>query len=503
MERDMTFSSDTLESSDMAASVEQLMPDTTSPAVGTESLDDVFASSVPAVVRSQGAWPKRSGHAWRRPLLRRMLATADVTAALAATLVLGLHGSAAQLTWALLWVPAWVVLAKVLGLYDHDKRSLRPLTVNEVPLLIEWAVIGTIGLSLFLLLTPAEPLSASDALSFAAVVWTSILVLRVLARRVWRVITPPERTAIFGSGPEADAFRRKLELFPDLHMRIVEERDASDFDQVREREWLGAFDRLVFTPSSQDQQGLREIIERCREAGVRLTVVPPRESAFGSSVRLTHLAELPLLEYETDDLARSTLFLKRALDLFVSSVTLVVLVPLFCVIAVAIKLDSRGPVFYRQMRAGEKGRPFRVLKFRSMVANAEELLPDIVSFDSLPEPVFKLHDDPRVTRCGRLLRRWSLDEFPQLWNVLIGDMSLVGPRPEQFDLVERYSEEERLRLELKPGITGPMQVYGRGELDLRERLAVERDYIENLSISRDFRIMALTIGVVLSGRGAF
>jgi exopolysaccharide biosynthesis polyprenyl glycosylphosphotransferase len=432
-----------------------------------------------------------------------MLAMADVIAALVATLVLGLHGGVDQLTWALLWVPVWVVLAKVLGLYDGDQRSLRHLTVDEVPLLIEWTVFGTIGLSLFLLLTPAEPLSASDALSFAAVVWISALVLRVLARRVWRAMTPPERIAIFGSGPEAGAFRRKLELFRDLHMRIVEEHDASDFDQVRDREWLGAFDRLVFTPSSLDQQGLREIFERCREAGVRLTVVPPHESGFGSSVRLTHLAELPILEYETGGLARSTLFLKRAFDLFVSSVMLVVLLPLFCVIAVAIKLDSRGPAFYRQMRAGEKGRPFRVLKFRSMVANAEELLPDIVSFDSLPEPVFKLHNDRRVTRCGRLLRRWSLDELPQLWNVLIGDMSLVGPRPEQLDLVERYSVEERLRLEPKPGITGPMQVYGRGELTLAERIAVERDYIENLSVGRDLRMIALTVGVVLRGQGAY
>jgi exopolysaccharide biosynthesis polyprenyl glycosylphosphotransferase len=432
-----------------------------------------------------------------------MLAMADVMAALVATLVLGLHGGVDQLAWALVWVPAWVVLAKVIGLYDRDQRSLRHLTVDDVPLLIEWAVLGTIGLSLFVLLTPAEPLSASDALSFAAVVWISALVLRVLARRVWRAITPPERIAIFGSGPEAVAFRRKLALFPDLHMRIVEELDALEFDDARDRDFPEMFDRLVFAPPSLEIPDLRGIVERCRTAGVKLTVVPPLESAFGASVRLAHLAELPVLEYETGGLARSTLFLKRALDLVVSSVMLVVLLPLFCVIAVAIKLDSRGPAFYRQIRAGEKGRPFRVLKFRSMVANAEELLPDIVSFDSLPEPVFKLHDDPRVTRCGRLLRRWSLDEFPQLWNVLIGDMSLVGPRPEQFDLVERYSEEERLRLELKPGITGPMQVYGRGDLDLKERLVVERDYIENLSITRDFRIMALTIGVVLSGRGAF
>jgi lipopolysaccharide/colanic/teichoic acid biosynthesis glycosyltransferase len=224
---------------------------------------------------------------------------------------------------------------------------------------------------------------------------------------------------------------------------------------------------------------------------------------LGSSVQLSHIAELPFLEYETGDLARSTLFIKRALDLVVSPVLLVVLFPLFGVIGVAIKLDSRGPVLFSHLRAGVNGRPFRMFKFRSMVADAEELLQDIVPFDKLGEPMFKLRDDPRATRVGRVLRRWSLDELPQLWSVLVGDMSLVGPRPEQLDLVERYTAEQRLRLELKPGITGPMQVYGRGELTLAERVAVEQDYINNLSVGRDLRIIGMTFGAVISRRGAF
>ncbi len=142
-------------------------------------------------------------------------------------------------------------------------------------------------------------------------------------------------------------------------------------------------------------------------------------------------------------------------------------------------------------------------KFRSMVVDAEELLANLVSFDRLTEPMFKLHDDPRITRLGGVLRRWSLDELPQLWNVLVGDMSLVGPRPEQLELVERYAPEQRYRLGVKPGITGPMQVHGRGELAFAERLAIERDYIENISIAGDLRIMAMTIPAALSGRGAY
>jgi lipopolysaccharide/colanic/teichoic acid biosynthesis glycosyltransferase len=175
----------------------------------------------------------------------------------------------------------------------------------------------------------------------------------------------------------------------------------------------------------------------------------------------------------------------------------------FAVIAVAIKLDSRGPVLFSQRRAGVHGRPFSMRKFRSMVENAEELLPDLVPFDQLSEPVFKLHDDPRVTRVGRRLRRWSLDELPQLWNVLVGDMSLVGPRPEEVALVERYTPEQRVRLAIKPGVTGPMQVYGRGALTLEERVAVERDYVENLSVAHDLRILGMTISAVARGHGAF
>ena len=142
-------------------------------------------------------------------------------------------------------------------------------------------------------------------------------------------------------------------------------------------------------------------------------------------------------------------------------------------------------------------------KFRTMASDAEKRLGEVVSLEDLNEPMFKLRRDPRVTRFGRRLRRYSLDELPQLFNVLKGDMSLVGPRPEELQLVERYGPEHRFRLEVKPGMTGPMQVCGRGELTFAERLAVEHDYIEHMSITRDLRILLLTIPVGLRGTGAF
>jgi lipopolysaccharide/colanic/teichoic acid biosynthesis glycosyltransferase len=171
------------------------------------------------------------------------------------------------------------------------------------------------------------------------------------------------------------------------------------------------------------------------------------------------------------------------------------------VIAIAILLDSGRPALFRQRRAGIEGEPFTVLKFRTMVPDAEERLGDLVDLHSLAEPAFKIANDPRVTRVGRTLRRFSLDEIPQFVNVLKGEMSLVGPRPEEEAVVALYDERQRQRLAVKPGMTGPMQVYGRSDLTFEERLAMERDYLDNLSIAGDLAILLRTPGAVVRGEG--
>ena len=188
-------------------------------------------------------------------------------------------------------------------------------------------------------------------------------------------------------------------------------------------------------------------------------------------------------------------------DVIVAAIVLVLTFPLFLLAGLAILLDSGLPIFFRQTRGGAQARPFQVLKFRTMVRDAEARLPELVRFDELADPMFKLKADPRVTRVGRVLRRTSIDELPQLINVLRGDMSIVGPRPEQLDLVERYAPGHQFRLEVKPGITGPMQIYGRGELTFDERLAVEREYVENLSLARDIRIVLMTLPAVFGKTG--
>jgi lipopolysaccharide/colanic/teichoic acid biosynthesis glycosyltransferase len=195
--------------------------------------------------------------------------------------------------------------------------------------------------------------------------------------------------------------------------------------------------------------------------------------------------------------------MKRALDLLVSATLLALLAPLLLSIAVLIVLDSGRPALFRQRRAGQEGRPFTMVKFRTMVVDAEERLGELVDLEQLDEPAFKIPDDPRVTRAGRLLRRASLDELPQLINVLRGDMSLVGPRPEEEAVVALYDERQRIRLAVKPGLTGPMQVYGRGDLTFEERLAMERDYLDNLSVLGDLAILLRTPSAIFRGSGAY
>ncbi|PKO21859.1 MAG: hypothetical protein CVU38_12450 [Chloroflexi bacterium HGW-Chloroflexi-1] len=195
--------------------------------------------------------------------------------------------------------------------------------------------------------------------------------------------------------------------------------------------------------------------------------------------------------------------LKRLIDLTVALGGLILSALPMAIIALAVRLNSSGPAIFVQTRVGQNGQPFRIFKFRTMVDRAEAQLPQLVNLDALSQPAFKLRDDPRVTRVGRFLRRFSLDELPQLVNVLAGEMSMVGPRPEEDALVTRYTDDQRRRLAVKPGMTGPMQVNGRGDLPFEQRLALELDYIEHYSLRRDLAILLRTLPAVLRGEGAY
>jgi len=438
-------------------------------------------------------------------LRRRVLAVSDAMAVVVAAMVVWASGASAEDAAAIvLFIPGWLLVAKVCGLYDRDHSSIRCLTIDELGRIVGLALAGTALLATVLLVLGVNELSASDELGLWVLVAASLFAFRAAARAVWRRVIPPERALIFGEGPLADATRRKLELFPDIHVDVVGARESWSPEELHaEDELLDGVDRIIVASPTLDERLLADVIAVTRARQVKLSVVPPVRGMLGTAVQLSHVADLPFIEYHTWDASRTTLFGKRILDLTVSCVGLVLLAPLLLAIAVAIRVSGRGPVFFVQLRAGRAGRPFRMLKFRTMEDGADDRLGELVDIGGLEEPAFKLRDDPRVTSVGRLLRRTSLDELPQLVNVVRGEMSLVGPRPEQVEIVEHYTPEQRFRLAVKPGMTGPMQIYGRGALRFDERLAVERDYIENVSVGRDLHILALTIVPVLGRRGAY
>jgi exopolysaccharide biosynthesis polyprenyl glycosylphosphotransferase len=450
--------------------------------------------------------PAQAGYPrwWRDALRRRMLAIADTIAA--TTAILGAGMSVAEAPWGVVFLPVWLLLAKLFGLYDRDHEAIRHLTVDEVPKLVAWAAGGTASVALLLPLTPAESLSSGDAARMFVGAALLAFVLRGAARWVWRRVTPAERTAVIGNGELADAIARKAVLFKDMHLRVVDapkpDAESGFKDETLDRLTAGV-DRVVVASANVDPDLISRLVVLCRARQVKLSVVSPLRGQALPVLRISQVADLPVLDYDTWDVSRSTLLLKRTFDVAVSAAALVVLAPLVPLVALAIRVDSRGPVIFSQLRAGTGGRPFRMYKLRTMSANAEESLSEIVSLEELREPMFKLRDDPRVTRVGRMLRRFSLDELPQLVNVLRGEMSIVGPRPEQVEVVQRYEPEHRFRLEVKPGMTGPMQVFGRGELSFGERLAVELDYIENMSLGRDLRILFETVPAIVRGTGAF
>jgi exopolysaccharide biosynthesis polyprenyl glycosylphosphotransferase len=464
--------------------------------------------SAGAALRSERTQAGLGGHYrlrwWRDALRRRMLAVADVLAATFATL-LATNGLTDGLVL-LAGLPIWILVAKMLGLYDRDHIALRHLTADEIPTLLAWMTVGVAALALIAPAVGGGSLDDSSAIRAWVGGVLAAVVLRAIARGAWRRLVPAESTLIVGDGELAASIARRIQLFPDMHLQLVDRNPvvlstnggSGGFDDL-----LEGVDRVIVAAREITLEPVAELATVCRARQVKLSVVSPLRGTAGPMPYLSQVADLPVLEFDTSDVSRSTMLLKRCFDVIVSAAGLVLFAPLFPLVALAIRLDSRGPAIFSQLRAGLGGRPFRMYKLRSMYRDAEDQLSDLVDLDALPEPAFKLRDDPRVTRVGRLLRRLSLDELPQLWNVLRGDMSIVGPRPEELALVARYQPEHRFRLQVKPGMTGPMQVSGRGELAFAERLAVELDYVERVSLARDLWILLRTLPALSRGTGAY
>lgn len=443
---------------------------------------------------------------------RRMLAVGDALAAAGALLL-----STATLHYdhidpaRLAAVPLIVVMAKAGGLYDREELLVRKSTLDETPALVLLATFYTLSLWLLDGLVSRRPSSSARLVAVWIALFLMLVVFRMAARFLSRRLTPPERCLVVGDTVACEWMESRLASRPSLHARVVGSisLDAHEHDGAVAGigpETLDALaaslsiDRLIVTPARAESQEILQLIHSARSLGLKVSVLPRVLEVIGSSVEFDEIDGVPLLSARRIGLSRSSQLFKRAFDLVGSLLALLFLLPVLLAISLVVKLDSPGPVLFRQRRVGLNGKTFSMWKFRTMMVNAEAQKD---SLRHLNEAVglFKMSADPRVTRVGRRLRRTSLDELPQLINVVRGEMSLVGPRPlvgEEDQLIEGW---RRRRLHLTPGITGHWQVLGAARIPLEEMSRIDYLYVTNWSLWLDVKIILRTFPYVFGRRG--
>jgi exopolysaccharide biosynthesis polyprenyl glycosylphosphotransferase len=414
-------------------------------------------------------------------------------------------------------LPLWMVLLAAQRLTSPGQvLSLRREAFKE----LQVAALGVVLLAATGYLLRLHFVSRPFLLLFGVINGGVLAAARVVERRTpWgrRLAEVPERmVVVVGCGEGATAFARQVLSHRawGLSLRGLVDADGCGRTEVEGIPVLGVVadlpellarevvDEVVLAVPTRQLGEFESVLLHCQELGVRVRVALQPFPHLQPHVEVEALNGTPLLTFATMPTAPLALFVKRVLDVVLSLVALLVSTPLWLAAALAIRLSSRGPVLYRQVRCGLHGRLFVLLKFRTMVADAEKLRSEVAHLNVMDGPVFKAPADPRVTPVGRLLRRSSLDELPQLLNVLKGDMSLVGPRPAIPEEAERYLPWQRRRLAMKPGITCLWQISGRSDLDFATWMDLDLAYIDTWSLWLDLKILALTVPAVFSGRGA-
>jgi exopolysaccharide biosynthesis polyprenyl glycosylphosphotransferase len=347
----------------------------------------------------------------------------------------------------------------------------------------------------------------SAMLIFAGFLSLNRLGLTWYQRRMFARGEGTRNVILVGQGSTADDFVGFLEKRPWLGLRcsgtMPARGDGYSVERIRRMLRAGEASDLVLALEPEERDDFERVSRELSHAGLIFRVVP---SLFEQSLRASRLhgfRGLSVFNVEVDPLDKVQRTLKRALDVTVSSLVVAFLAPLLAAIALAIKIESRGPVLFRQVRLGLGGKPFEIVKFRTMVVDAEDKLAELAAWDEGDGPHFKMKRDPRITRVGAFLRKWSLDELPQCFNVLHGEMSLVGPRPPLPGEVDKYEIADLIRLRGKPGMTGLWQVSGRKELDFVDMVRLDRKYLENWSVGMDLSILLRTFLAVVARRGAY
>jgi len=408
-----------------------------------------------------------------------------------------------------------VVFARLYGLYrSQDVRS----GLNEQRLTMQATL--TAGLMLCGTLYVMKQYSVSRLVVAVTILITMgfLMARRAIERKMMqrRFLQGREtrNVLIVGHGRVAHALRNHLQALPHMGFRFMGfvslEEDAEDgansqiIGNIHNCVALARslFVDEIYFSTPADKQVVISVVDEARVNGIEVRVVPDLYDGLAWNAPVEFIGQFPTIPLHQREFPRGAFLVKRVLDVFLSSLALLVLAPMMIVIAVMIRMDSPGPVFYRASRIGRKGRTFTCLKFRTMVANADMLKEDLEHKNERDGILFKMSNDPRITKVGARLRKYSLDELPQFINVLRGDMSLVGPRPPLACEVEKYDLSHLRRLDVLPGITGLWQVEARQDPSFDSYISLDTAYVENWNLLLDLRILARTVGVVLAGTGS-
>jgi exopolysaccharide biosynthesis polyprenyl glycosylphosphotransferase len=468
-------------------------------------------------------------------LIRRVLLLADLVGLVAAfalaELLFGLGSAgergfdlAIETAAFLATLPAWILTARLYGLYSRDEERTDHSTVDEVVAVFHLATVVSWLFFVSAWLTGIAKPDIAKLVTF----WGASIVLvsggRAIARWLCRKqITYLQNAVIVGAGEVGQLVAHKLLQHPEYGLNLVgfvdsdprERRDdLAHLTLLGPQERLPAIvrmfdvERVIVAFSKHSHVDTLDLIRSMKDLDVQVDIVPRLFDIVGPSVTIHTVEGLPMLGLPPAHLSRTSRLFKRSLDLALALASLVVFAPVFAAIAILIKLDSRGPVFFRQIRRGTDESTFQIYKFRTMVADADARKSEYTHLNKHAanggdSRMFKIPDDPRVTSLGRFLRRYSLDELPQLINVVKGEMSLVGPRPLILEEDQHIQEWARRRLNLKPGITGPWQVLGRSEIPFDEMVKLDYLYVTSWSVLNDFRLMFQTFPALARSRGAY
>lgn len=401
-------------------------------------------------------------------------------------------------------VVVWIALGSLQHVYEYlDSAKPRRVLTNT----LRQSVAGTVLVILFQYLMRLDPqLSRSflslffiyDLILLALFRWTAPLLIGAFQRG----FGSPYHVVIVGSPEKAVKLSERLSQGSPFRIHITAKMSAEECEEkLSELLSEQVVDEVIFDVESNRLSALESVFLKCDEEGVRTRVAIDFFPHVNSEITLDRVGGAPLLTFSAAPLDDLRLLLKRSFDIVVSAAGLVILSPLFGITALVVKLTSRGPIIFRQARCGLNGRRFTFYKFRSMIEHADEMKSQLEHL-SEREVAFKLSDDPRVTPVGRWIRKFSIDELPQLYNVLRGDMSIVGPRPPLPEEVDRYERWQRRRLRMRPGLTCLWAVSGRDHIDFNSWMRLDISYIENWSLKLDWSIIVRTIPHVLAGRGA-